>query len=89
MARNARRRELKIVRIGNSRGVRLPRSIIEKYALRETLVLEERDEGLLLRSGTDKRLSWEDTFKEMAREQEDWSAFDGTLLDGLTPGDEW
>lgn len=81
--------ELKIVRIGNSRGVRLPKSILEKYALRESLVLEERNEGLLLRSSNDKRLSWEETFKEMAREKDDWSDLDSTLADGLPPGEDW
>jgi antitoxin MazE len=82
-------RELKIVRIGNSRGVRLPKSVIEKYALRESVVLEERDEGFLLRSGNDKRLSWDETFKEMAREKEDWSDLDSTAADGLGPGEDW
>jgi len=89
MPRRRQNLELKIVRIGNSRGVRLPKSVIEKYALRESLVLEERDEGLLLRSSNDKRLSWDETFKEMAREKEDWSDLDSTLADGLVPGDEW
>ena len=32
---------------------------------------------------SDKRLSWEDTFKAMAREREDWSDFEGTVADGL------
>jgi hypothetical protein len=27
--------------------------------------------------------SWEETFREMAREREDWSAFDAVLADGL------
>jgi antitoxin component of MazEF toxin-antitoxin module len=37
--------ELKIVAIGNSRGVRLPKEIIERYAIEETIVLEAREEG--------------------------------------------
>ena len=40
--------ELKIVPIGNSRGARLPKEILERYAIKETLALEPRDEGLLL-----------------------------------------
>ena len=42
-----------------------------------------REEGLLLRRRGDKRLSWEDTYKDMAREREDWSDLDATLGDGL------
>lgn len=31
------------------------------------------------------RLTWEETYKEAAREREDWSALDVTLMDGLDP----
>lgn len=83
MQKVSRPRELKVVPIGNSRGVRLPKAVLEKYAIRDTILVEERDEGLLLRGKDDERLSWEDTFKEMAQEREDWSDLDATLADGL------
>ena len=75
--------ELKIVAIGNSRGVRLPKKILDRYTIGDTLVLEAREEGLLLRSATDKRLSWDDTYKEMGKAQEDWSDLDAAAGDGL------
>lgn len=75
--------EFKVVAIGNSRGVRLPKTVLDKYAIGDTVVVEERDEGLLLRSKRDRRLSWEETFRDMAREREDWSDLDATLNDGL------
>jgi antitoxin MazE len=75
--------ELKVVPIGNSRGVRLPKDVLDRYAIRDAVVLEEREDGLLLHSKKDRRLSWEDTFKEMAREREEWSDLDVTLSDGL------
>ena len=81
--------ELKIVAIGNSRGVRLPKEIIERYAIEDTIVLEAHEEALVFRNNRDKRLSWEDTFKEMAREREDWSDFEGTVADGLDPAESW
>ncbi len=83
MRRNAHSLELKVVPIGNSRGVRLPKAVLDKYAIRDAVIVEEREEGLLLRGKKDKRLSWEDTFKAMAREREDWSDLDATLRDGL------
>ncbi|MGH8771298.1 MAG: AbrB/MazE/SpoVT family DNA-binding domain-containing protein [Pyrinomonadaceae bacterium] len=85
MEKSARLLELKVVPIGNSRGVRLPKAVLDKYAIRDTVLIEERDDGLLLRSKKDRRLSWEDTFKEMAREREDWGDLDATLADGLDP----
>jgi antitoxin MazE len=81
--------ELKIVPIGNSRGVRLPREIIERYAIADSIVLEVREETLVFRNKHDKRLSWEDTFKAMAREREDWSDLEGTIADGLNPSERW
>ena len=83
MEKSTRKLELKVVPIGNSRGVRLPKAVLTKYAIGEVVVLEEREEGLLLRSKKDKRLTWDETFKDMARERENWSDFDATVADGL------
>ena len=76
-------RELKLVAIGNSRGIRLPKVMLEKYGWSESLVVEETDDGVFLRGGTADKLSWEDTYREMAAEREDWSDLDLTLADGL------
>ena len=89
MEKTSRTIELKLVPIGNSRGVRLPKAVLDKYAIKGDLVLEEREEGLLLRNKGDKRLSWEDTFKQMAKEREDWSDLDATVADGLDQESKW
>jgi antitoxin MazE len=75
--------EAKVVAIGNARGVRLPEAMLAKCAIGDAILLEERDEGVLLRAKSDERLSWEDTYKEMAREREDFSDLDPTVGDGL------
>lgn len=87
MQKQPRRTDLKIIPIGNSRGVRLPKSVLDKYAITDTVVLEEREDGILLRSKQDARLSWEETYQAMAREREDWSDLDVTLADGLKEGE--
>jgi antitoxin MazE len=89
MEKSSRTIELKVVAIGNSRGVRLPKAVLDKYAIKGELVLEQRQEGLLLRNKGDKRLSWEDTFKQMANEREDWSDLDTTMADGLGQEGKW
>ena len=81
--------ELKVVRIGNSRGVRLPKAVLERYEIKDALVLEAREEGLLLRGKKDKRMTWEETFRDMARKKEDWSDLDTTVADGIEPGEKW
>lgn len=87
--RNPAKVELKVVRIGNSRGVRLPKAVLERYQIKDALVLEAREEGLLLRGAKDKRMTWEETFRDMAREKEDWSDLDATVADGLGPAEKW
>jgi antitoxin MazE len=89
MEKSFRSVELKVVAIGNSRGVRLPKHLLAKYAIEDAVVAEERDEGVLLRSKRDRRLSWKDTYKEMAEEREDWRDFEAAVADGLEPNDTW
>ncbi len=77
--------KLKVARIGNSRGVRLPAATLRRYRIGETVVMEERAEGILLRptAVAVEKLSWEDTAREMAASHEDWSAWDKTAGDGM------
>jgi len=61
---------------------------LEKYGFLDHLILEETERGILIRKpDQDNQLSWEDTFKEMAQEEEDWSDLDVTLMDGLADDD--
>jgi len=78
-------RELKVARIGNSRGVRLPASSLKRYSVGSVMIMEERVEGILLRSAGPaiEKLDWEDTAREMAVCGEDWSEWDETGADGL------
>ena len=87
MKKNVRSRDIKLVPIGNSKGIRIPKVLLEKYGLKNLLSLEETDKGLLLRKKDDDKLSWEDTYKAMADEKEDWQDFDTTLADGLKDED--
>jgi antitoxin component of MazEF toxin-antitoxin module len=76
---------LKVARIGNYRGVRIPAATLERYGIRDSVVMEERSDGILLRTDVPaiSKLSWEETAREMAIAAEDWSAWDSTLADGL------
>ena len=77
--------KLKVARIGNSRGVRLPAASLRKYRIGETVVMEERAEGILLRptGPAVEKLSWEETAREMAASREDWREWDAAVADGL------
>ena len=77
--------ELKVARIGNSRGVRIPATTLARYRIGDSVIMEERTEGILLRprQAASPKLSWEDTAAEMAAQPEDWSDWDATLADGI------
>ena len=76
---------LKVSRIGNSRGVRLPAGLLRKYHITDTIVAEEKTDEIVLRPGraTRPKLSWEETAKAMATVKEDWSEWESTAADGL------
>lgn len=77
--------ELKVARIGNSKGVRLPAKTLERYDIGDTVIMEERLEGILLRPHGPpiQKLSMQETARQMASEQEDWSDWDITSGDGF------
>ena len=86
MEKQLRTRDVKLVPIGNSQGVRIPKSLLQKYGFSDSLVLEETHQGILLRKKRQDKLSWEETFRAMAKEGEDWTDLDAALLDGLEEG---
>jgi antitoxin MazE len=87
MENHVRIRDAKLVPIGNSRGVRIPKALLQKYGLKNSLLIEETESGLLLRKKEENKLSWEETYKAMADEKESWDDFDSTVLDGLEDDD--
>ncbi len=83
MNKSSRIREIKLIPIGNSRGIRLPKALLDKYGWSDRLTLEETEESVVLRGKEAHKLSWEETYRAMAAESEDWSDFDVTKADGL------
>jgi antitoxin MazE len=82
--------KVRLVRIGNSKGIRIPQSILELYRVREgsAVELETRREGILIRPIEEAagKVEWETAYREMANEQaerEEWSAWDITSGDRL------
>lgn len=76
-------RDVKLIAIGNSRGIRLPKAVLQKYGWGDSLVMEETERGILLYGKERNKLSWKETFREMAAENEDWSDLDAAIADGL------
>jgi antitoxin MazE len=75
--------DLKIVPIGNSQGVRLPKPLLQRYGIEGHVIAEQTPQGILLRSTPRSKASLEDTFAQMARAGEDWQDLDAVSADGL------
>jgi antitoxin MazE len=77
---------LKIVAIGNSKGVRIPSAILRRQGIENEVECIETLDGVLLRPIKSLELSFEDAFAQMAKDQEalnEVQEFEGTLGDGL------
>lgn len=69
----------RIVRIGNSRGLRLPKALIEQAELSEEVELYAEPGRLVVQSVREPRLGWAEAAKQMRAAGED------RLLDAPTP----
>jgi len=60
-----------VVRIGNSRGIRIPKTLLEQCRLGGTVELEVRQGELVVRPAAKPRSGWEEAFREMAQRGDD------------------
>ena len=69
---------LKVSRIGNSRCIRLPATMLRKHHITDSVIAEETSDEIILRPGRANRqkLSWEATASAMAAAGEQWSDWD-------------
>jgi antitoxin MazE len=61
----------KLVRIGNSQGVRIPKPLIEEAGLEEVVDLCVVNESIVIRPAKRPRAGWEASFEEMAHRDDD------------------
>lgn len=61
----------RLVRIGNSLGVRLPKSVIAQAGLGDEVEVHVRDGAIILERATTTRSGWEEAAEEMRERDED------------------
>lgn len=61
----------KIVKIGNSQGIRIPKPLIEQTGLGEDVEILVEGNRLILRPAGRPRAGWSEAFQEMARSGDD------------------
>jgi antitoxin MazE len=63
--------KVRIVNIGNSRGIRIPKLLLEEANLGEEVELDVKQGQLILRRPSHPRSDWEAKFREMGRRGDD------------------
>lgn len=61
----------KVVRIGNSRGIRLPKTVLEQCGFEDTVELEVHENRVVIRPAREPRSGWEKAFAAMAEHGDD------------------
>jgi antitoxin MazE len=72
----------KVVKIGNSRGIRIPRAVLEQAGLTDEVEMKVEGSRLIIQATRHPRQGWEEHFAAMAKQGDD------QLLDE-TPSTPW
>ncbi len=62
---------LAIVSIGNSKGIRIPKAVLDKYQMKDSVEVEMRDDAIVLKPVRKPREGWEEAFRQMHQNGDD------------------
>jgi len=80
----------KVIKIGNSQGIRIPKSMIDESGLKSEVELKIVDNQIVIKSVPKIRDSWEIAFKKMAKNKDDILLDSQTLSEQSTwDKEEW
>ncbi len=73
--------EISIIQIGNSKGLRLSKTILERYHITDKVEMILEKGQIILRPLSEPRKNWDKAFKKMHEEGEDQLLFDDVFED--------
>ena len=72
---------ISIIPIGNSKGIRLPKAILDKYNIEDEVELVLEKDCIVLKPKASPRKGWEESFKEMHENGDDQLLIDDVFED--------
>lgn len=63
--------ELSVIQIGNSKGIRLSKTILEKYDIKDSVEVILEKEFIVLKPKSIPRKGWEESFRKMHERGDD------------------
>ncbi|MEQ1623662.1 MAG: AbrB/MazE/SpoVT family DNA-binding domain-containing protein [Sediminibacterium sp.] len=63
--------DISVIAIGNSKGIRLSKTLIEKYQITDTMELILEKDYMILKPKSEPRVGWDKAFKKMHENKDD------------------
>jgi antitoxin MazE len=79
----------RVVKIGNSKGIRIPKPLLEQTGIMNDVDLEVENNRIIIRPVTSPRNGWERAFKTMAEENDDALAMGHDNISHSWDEEEW
>lgn len=76
--------KVSVIRIGNSKGIRLNKMLLEKYQIEDEVELILEPEAIMIRPITKPRQDWDQAFAKMRNKGDDT-----LLIDSVLDSDDW
>ena len=73
--------DISVIKIGNSKGIRLSKTILERYNIKDTVELIMEKGYLIIKPKESPREGWEKAFKKMRDNQDDELLIDDIFID--------
>lgn len=73
--------EVSVVQIGNSKGIRFSKTILEKYNIKDKVDLILEKGQIIIKPLSEPRKGWEKAFKEMSENNDDKLLFNDVFED--------
>ncbi|MBI1881101.1 MAG: AbrB/MazE/SpoVT family DNA-binding domain-containing protein [Chloroflexi bacterium] len=79
----------RLIRIGNSQGIRIPKLLLDQIGLIEEVELELQPDQIVIRPAQQPRHGWDEQFQAMAEKGDDRLLDDEALSLTTWDADEW
>ena len=78
-----------VIKIGNSRGIRIPKAILEQCRLEGEVELKTEGDHLVVKPATKPRQGWDEAFRAMAARGDDAMVEGDVLVETSWEKGEW
>jgi antitoxin MazE len=76
--------QVSVIKVGNSKGIRLSKTLLEKYQIIDKVELIFENDHILLKPVAEPRKNWEEAFKDMHQNGDD-----KLLIDSVFEEENW